>query len=139
MASSIHFSDRELCCHHGINLCTQKLVDALEQFRAMASALLKRDAPVFVTDATRCKWCNEALKNAARNSQHLLGNAADIRVLGLTAAQMEALATRIPTINGIGRDDLKNYIHVDVRLTPARWCYDKDGEQTAWYAPRSVA
>src|ERR1051325_5814172 len=118
-ATGPHFSEVELSCHHcGINACQQSLVDALEAFRTLSGK------PVIVTSAYRCPQHNAEAGGAGR-SEHVEGLAADIRVEGMTATQMESLARKIPAIRGIGRNDHQQYIHVDVRptLTLARWCY----------------
>jgi len=123
-----HFSEQELACHHcGRNECTQELVDALEAFRAAAG-----NVPVIVDDAYRCAEHNRAI-GGVPNSRHVLGQAADIRITGLTGRQLYAIARQVPAIHGIGVNDYEEYIHVDVRPVPARWCYEKSGRQTAWY------
>jgi len=130
-ASGPHFSATELACHHcGVNECTQSLVDALEAFRAIVGK------PVVVSSAYRCQQHNAEAGGADR-SEHVEGLAADIRVKGMPAAQMEALARKIPAIRGIGRNDHQEYIHVDVRptLTLARWCYRPDGKWCGYYPP----
>jgi uncharacterized protein YcbK (DUF882 family) len=129
-ATSPHFSEIELACHHcGVNECTQSLVDALEAFRAIVGKA------VIVSSAYRCPQHNAEAGGAGR-SEHVEGLAADIRVEGMTATQMEALARKIPAIRGIGRNDHQQYIHVDVRptLTLARWCYAPDGKWCGYYA-----
>jgi len=148
-----HFSEAELACHHGINGCTQALVDAAEglrdalandwakKFRRADEALcdaFKRCPGMRVNDAFRCPKCNGLLKNAATHSQHLLGNAMDFEVEGMTGAELEAAARRIPTIRGIGRSDHSNYLHIDVRpaLVLVAWCYDAAGKEILYYAPR---
>jgi len=128
-ATGAHFSEAELACPHcGRNGCTERLVEALEAFR---SAVQK---PVFVDSAYRCAAHNAAV-GGARASQHLAGRAADIRVPGMTAAQLEAVARRIPAIRGIGRADHQGYLHVDVRpaVTLVRWCYSADGQWCGYY------
>ena len=127
-----HFSEAELACHHGVNGCTQALIDAAEALRAVIGK------PMQVDDAYRCPLCNGLLKNAATHSQHLLGNAMDFKVSGMTGAELEAAARQVPTIRGIGRSDHSNYLHVDVRpaLVLIAWCYDATGKEIAYYAPR---
>ena len=129
-ATSEHFSDTELQCHCGcgVNDCTQALVDALEDFRSIVGQ------PVIVDDAYRCPARN-ALDKGARYSQHVIGQAADIRVSGMTAAQLESASRQVPAIHGIGRADYQGYLHMDVRKDPAQWCYNSLGHQVAYYPP----
>jgi hypothetical protein len=144
-ATSEHFSNAELQCHSGCgrNECTQGLVDALEALRALAGK------PISIDSAYRCPEYNASLPNAAQHSQHVLGNAADIVIEGMTPAEMEALALRVPAIHGMGRADFQGYLHVDVRpegvehgsgevptIQPlVQWCYDKTGNECAYYPP----
>jgi uncharacterized protein YcbK (DUF882 family) len=126
-----HFSESELACRHcRVNGCQQGLVDVLEEFRQLVGT------PVIVDSAYRCREHN-AQAGGAGKSEHVDGLAADIRVEGMTATQLEALARKIPTIRGIGRDDHKQYVHIDVRptVTLARWCYDRDGKWCSYYPP----
>lgn len=126
---SEHFSEQELACRHcGRNECTPELVEALEMLRASINR------PIIVDDAYRCPEHNKAV-GGVPDSQHVLGNAADIRVLGMTAAQLYFAAIRVPGIKGLGRDDHKGYVHVDVRRIFAQWCYNTEGKQVAWYPP----
>lgn len=129
-ATSEHFSDREMACHHcGVNECQPELLDALEMLRHAIG-----DKPVKVNDAYRCPEHNKAV-GGVPDSQHVLGLAADIEVQGMTATELYFAAIRIEPIRGIGRDDHKNYLHVDVRKNFAQWCYGTDGRQVAWYPP----
>jgi hypothetical protein len=157
-ATSPHFSDAELRCHGTDcgpggkvgclrNRCTAILVNALEAFRVKAAAKwnakygpMNPFPGVDVHDAYRCPIHNGETSGAAANSQHPAGRAADISVDGLTADELEAIANTIPTIKGIGRDPIRNFIHVDVRPQTkiSRWCYYRvKGKMVwgAWYAP----
>jgi len=127
MPASKYFSDEELACKHcGVNGTTQGLRDALDQFREAAGA------PVIVDDAYRCPVHN-AQVGGVPHSQHVEGNAADIRIHGLTAADLYKIALTVPAIHGIGRADHQDYLHVDVREKPAKWCYAPNGREVAWY------
>lgn len=131
---SENFSEKELACHHcGVNGVQQELLDVLETFRAAVGR------PVVIDDAYRCPVHNAAVGGAPL-SEHVRGIAADISVPGMTAAQLEATARRIPAIHGIGRDDHFGYIHIDTRETAAQWCYATQGEltKTVAYYPAGV-
>ena len=135
-AISEHFPDTELQCHCGcgVNDCTQALVDALEAFRAAVGH------PVIVDCAYRCPAHNKVV-GGVEFSRHVLGQAADVKVSGMTAADLEMIARGIPSIKGIGRADAQGYLHLDVRPDPAQWCYNAQGRQIAYYpsvAARSV-
>src|SRR6202043_648400 len=97
-----HFSDAELCCRGtdcsadglngcGVNGCQPALVEALEAFRTLAGK------PVVIDSAYRCEKHN-AQAGGAGKSEHVEGLAADIRVDGMTAAQLEAVARRISSV-----------------------------------------
>ncbi len=127
-ATSENFKNEEMACPHcGINGAQQALVDALEAFRAAVGM------PVIIDSAYRCPVHNAAVGGAAR-SEHMLGLAADIRVPGKTAADLESIARTIPAIKGIGRSTPPmTYLHMDVRNTEAAWTYDASGKQQAYY------
>ena len=134
-ASSKHFSDHELACHHcGLNGCTQELVDGLEEFRARCGQALGYEAPVMVNSAYRCHVHNASTPNAAKNSQHQEGTAADVHVPGMTAKELYKVAETIPCFQhgGIGVAVQQHYVHLDVRATKARWCYDDSGRSCSW-------
>jgi len=159
-ATSQHFSDTELRCHGNEcaecragqpqkNECSQGLLDALELFRDAAVVFWVKKFQksvgnfpgVHVNDAYRCPDHNSSTPNSAKASEHMLGRAADVRVLGLTAAELEGIARKIPAIKGIGRADTQQYLHIDVRNTPtvAQWCYDFDGATCKYYPPVTPA
>ncbi len=124
MASSTHFSDAELACKCcGVNYCVEKLVNALEKLREEIGL------PVIVTSGYRCPEHNKAV-GGEPNSQHTRGMAADVQVKGLTPAEIYAAAVKVPEFGGFGV--ASTFVHLDVRTTPAKWCYGPDGKQCAW-------
>ena len=134
-ATGPHFSDAELACPHcHVNNCRQGLVDALETFRSRVGR------PVIVDSAYRCPQHNSQVGGAGK-SEHVEGLAADLRVNGMTAAELEAVARRIPAIRGIGRADFQDYLHIDVRPTRtlANWCYSANGKWCSYYPPLAEA
>lgn len=155
-ASSAHFTEDELRCKgttcgvsgHGChdNFCTVELVDGLEQFRTQAVAIYaaKYGAVAFpgvlVHDAYRCLKHNAGTTGAVADSQHSNGHAADLSVSGLSSAELEQCALAVPMFagGGIGRDDIRDMIHVDCRPSVARWCYyrQEDGS-VRWGAYQS--
>ena len=110
-----------------MNLCTAELLDALEALRTRVGV------PIVVDDAYRCAVHNAAV-GGVPDSEHTRGIAADIKVPGMTPQQMYAAAFAIPAFRngGIGVALHQGYIHVDVRVTMARWCYDVNGKSCAW-------
>lgn len=128
-ATSLHFSNTELACHHcHLNNCKQELVDMLEQFRTAVGK------PITINDAYRCPQHNKDIGGAIR-SQHVLGMAADVSVQGLKATELEVIAHTCSMVTGIGRNDHSNYIHLDTRLIPAKWCYNTTGSEIPYYPP----
>jgi uncharacterized protein YcbK (DUF882 family) len=124
---SEHFSESELACPHcGVNGVQKPLLVVLEAFRAAVGQ------PVTVNSAYRCPAHNAAV-GGVLNSEHVQGIAADIRVTGMSAAQLYDVAQTIPEITGLGRADVQKYVHIDTRRLPARWCYNAGGAWVSWY------
>jgi hypothetical protein len=132
-ATSEHFSAAELSCRGtnccgGQNECVPALVDALEALRAIAGV------PITVDSAYRCPVHNAAV-GGVPNSEHTRGIAADIKIEGMTPIAMYAVALKVPAFadGGIGvSESATGYIHVDCRLSLARWTYDLSGKQAPW-------
>jgi uncharacterized protein YcbK (DUF882 family) len=77
-----------------------------------------------ITSGVRCAKHNTRV-GGAKNSYHVTGMAADLKVVGLTTAGLYSIAKGIPELRGFGLDH--NFLHVDVRKTPAKWAY-KNGK-----------
>jgi len=87
------------------------LINVLETIR------LHIDRPIHVVSGKRCARHN-ARVGGVRNSQHKLGNAADIRVVGIKSADLYKIIDNIH-LGGLGL--YANFVHVDVRSKNARW------------------
>ena len=94
-----------------------KLADNLQTLRVV---LLK---PIKITNAYRCESHN-AKVGGSKNSQHLLGKAADLQVKGESPDDIadtinDLMKAEVFDLGGIGR--YNTFTHVDIRGTKARW------------------
>jgi len=114
MSRESHFKTAEFACKCGCGYCavSPRLIELLERLRALLGG-----HPVIITSGCRCPAHNTRVKGAA-NSQHLYGNAADIKVAGVPPDNV-AQAAEQAGFNGIGR--YKTFTHVDIRKAKARW------------------
>lgn len=123
-----NFARAEFRCRCGCGLddVAPLLVDSLQAVRDILGR------PVIVTSGCRCGKHNAAI-GGARNSLHVRGQAADIRVGGMTPREVYHTAVRrVPALAGVGVSDQGNFLHVDIRIRPARWCY-RAGRHVPWF------
>jgi uncharacterized protein YcbK (DUF882 family) len=111
---TVHFNRAEFTCHCGCGASNvnMKLVELLEQIR------LTVDEPIHVLSGVRCERHNHHV-GGARHSQHILGNAADIYIDGLTPKQLRELIEQKFDVGGLGL--YPTFVHIDVRKDKARW------------------
>ena len=114
---SEHFSEEEFMCHCGCGEkhINPKLIELLERIRTATGR------PIKIVSGHRCKTYNIKVKGA-KDSQHVLGNAADIQIDGmLPVAVQEYLMKHFDDdCKGLGR--YKTFTHIDVRDGKiARW------------------
>lgn len=100
------------CGECGLDTVDAPLLEALQYIRDKAGA------PVVITSAFRCEDHNNA-EGGNKNSYHLQGKAADIKVEGYTPEQVAKLAQESGKINGIGV--YATFTHIDTRSYQARW------------------
>jgi uncharacterized protein YcbK (DUF882 family) len=118
---SKNFKLSEFVCHDksGKVLYNPELITKLQLLRDMVKK------SVIVVSAYRTPEYN-ALVGGAPKSQHLVGNAADIKVSGMTPLQIALLAEKCGfTGIGIYMHDGNSFTHVDVRPNKSYW---KDAE-----------
>jgi uncharacterized protein YcbK (DUF882 family) len=116
---SEHFDDSEFRCKCCKKLPTagmdKDLINLLEDIRT------KLNKPVTITSGYRCEKHNEACGGAPK-SQHLLGQAADIQVSGMSAAEVHLFIEHHFYKRAKGLGKYPRFTHVDVR----------DGAITRW-------
>ena len=110
-----NFKAREFDCQ-GVGCCTttiidEKLINYLQQIRTHFGK------PVYLT-AYRCQKHNAATPNAATNSYHIYGRAADFHIDGVKPEEIAKYAESIG-IKGIGLYD--DFVHIDTRETKSFW------------------
>ena len=110
-----NFRAREFDCQ-GTGCCAEtkideKLVEYLQQIRTHFGK------PVYLT-AYRCKTHNDRTPNAAPNSYHIYGRAADFHIDGVAPEEIAKYAESIG-IKGIGLYD--TFVHIDTRESKSFW------------------
>ena len=77
------------------------------------------DSPFVISSGYRCVEYNKEIGGATK-SQHILGNATDIIVVGMLPSEF---ANKCEDFDGLGRYD--TFTHLDSRGTKARWNFTK--------------
>lgn len=113
---SANFKVREFACADGtdIVLIAPDLVILLQAVRDHFGK------PVNINSGYRTVQHNKKLANAASDSEHTKGCAADIKISGITPKVVAAyIETLIPNSGGVGI--YSNFVHVDTRSKRSRW------------------
>jgi uncharacterized protein YcbK (DUF882 family) len=116
---STHFHLSEFICKcgkcddHPIDMA---LIDLLEAIRAelpsIGGSVLK------INSGYRCPSYNARI-GGAKNSQHMLGKAADMRAPGASIKDLAKLVNRLNPKGGVGK--YRSFVHADTRNGRARW------------------
>jgi len=118
-----NFDYAEFSCHCCGKLCSDwkagevpQIILSVQKFRDLVGK------PVQILSGYRCPKHNAEVEGV-RFSQHLVGNAADVRVQGMSPAEMRSIAEKIPEFlhGGIGIYEASDFTHLDVRGYRARW------------------
>ncbi len=110
-----NFRAREFDCQ-GTGCCSTTLVDEklVEYLQKIRDHFGK---PVYLT-AYRCRTHNNRTPNAAPNSYHVYGRAADFHIDGVAPAEIAKYAESIG-VKGIGLYD--SFVHIDTRESKSFW------------------
>jgi len=123
-----NFSIEEFDCSDGTPVPArykrnvEKLIKQLEVIRSAAG-----DKKITISSGYRTEAVNVRAKGA-ENSQHLTASAADFKVEGMTAKNVQQLVERLMdegliVKGGIGQ--AKTYTHYDIRGVKTKWVYKK--------------
>lgn len=111
-----HFKKSEFACKCGCGYVyvNSALLYALEAVRGNFGG-----KSVTIDSGCRCRAHNRS-EGGRENSRHLYGEAADIRVAGVPAAEVaDFCESLIGKRGGVGR--YENFTHIDVRGAYSRW------------------
>lgn len=114
---SEHFTHAEFACRCcGEITVNPMLLAALEELRTVLGGI-----PIHVNSGYRCEKHNAEV-GGKPNSQHLVGNAADIRLDGVSPLDVAKAAKQVAAFRRGGIGVYRSFTHVDVREDgPARW------------------
>jgi len=117
---SEHFDREEFACRCGCGFGLDpydvdlELVAALEMLRELVGV------PIHINSGCRCKSHNRRV-GGAKNSRHMVGDAADIHCKGVLPFRLASLAKKVPAFNDGGIGIYEHWVHVDTRDGKARW------------------
>ena len=115
---SPHFKESEFTCHCCGKLpaggMDQELINLLEAIR------IKISKPIIIMSGYRCESHNKKC-GGAKKSQHVQGTAADIKVKGMGASDVQhwLVVNFNKQIGGMGC--YNTFTHIDTRKAHARW------------------
>lgn len=116
-----HFKVSEFKCHNGAAVPVkyydnlQRLMCLLEEIRTACG-----NVAIHIQSGYRTKEYNSNCSGASPRSQHLTASAADIKVKGMSPADVYKLCDKLVGARG-GVGKYKGFTHVDVRGYRARW------------------
>lgn len=123
-----NFSLSEFKCKCGkCEMPTEVLTNVIQlakQLQVIRDVIKK---PITINSGYRCEAHNKKI-GGEKNSQHLFGKAADIKVTGVSSLQVNKTIEQLVKdgkikIGGLGLYNTFN--HVDIRPNKARWDYRK--------------
>ncbi len=111
---STHFDRREFACHCGCGFAAvdKKLNEVLEDIRRHFAM------PLIINSGCRCPEYNAKI-GGAKKSQHVMGMAADIRVMNIPPDTVAGYIEKVHKDCTTGR--YNSFTHIDVRDVVVRW------------------
>lgn len=121
-----NFKKKEFECADGSEMPIEVQLNIAELAVQLEIIRSHFNAPIKINSAYRSPEYNATIPGASKNSQHVLGKAADIVVKGYTPDEVaDALEFLINTgmikEGGVGR--YNTFTHYDIRGERARWNY----------------
>tara|TARA_R110000787_G_scaffold140511_1_gene254059 strand:+ start:443 stop:823 length:381 start_codon:yes stop_codon:yes gene_type:complete len=122
-----NFSKEEFDCNDGsempINIY-HNMVKVANQLQALRDYIGK---PIQVNSAYRSEEYNASI-GGVKNSQHIMGRAADIVIKGMTPIEVSKVIEELIDKGNIlqgGIGIYSSFVHYDIRGNKARWDYSK--------------
>ena len=122
-----NFSKEEFDCNDGSKMpinVYHNMVKVANQLQTLRDYIGK---PIQVNSAWRSEEYNASI-GGVKNSQHIMGRAADIVIKGMTPIEVskiiEELISKGDMLQG-GLGIYSSFVHYDIRGTKARWDYSK--------------
>lgn len=115
-----HFKRSEFCCP-----CCQKGGEIMDMWLIWLLEVIRAhyNKPIIINSGYRCEKHNKEV-GGAKNSQHLYGDAVDIRIQGGADYDEVAKWLRDEILTDWGGLGIaKNYIHIDLRDEKTTWRY----------------
>ena len=122
-----NFSKEEFDCNDGSKMpinVYHNMVKVANKLQSLRDYIGK---PIQVNSAWRSEEYNASI-GGVKNSQHIMGRAADIVIKGMTPIEVskiiEELISKGDMLQG-GLGIYSSFVHYDIRGTKARWDYSK--------------
>ncbi len=122
-----NFTKEEFDCNDGSEMpinVYHNIVKVANQLQSLRDYIGK---PIQVNSAWRSEEYNASI-GGVKNSQHIMGRAADIVIKGMTPIEVskiiEELISKGDMLQG-GLGIYSSFVHYDIRGTKARWDYSK--------------
>ncbi len=123
MKLTCNFSMSEFECNCGCKMpedVKSNIIELANNLQVLRDFL---NMPIKITNAFRCESKNNSV-NGVKNSQHLVGKAADLQVFQLSPNEVadavsELMEKNLLKMGGLGR--YNSFTHIDIRGNKARW------------------